>query len=97
MTRWLEGTFLSGGLALALLDATVKATIVLVLSLMLARSLRRSSSAARHRLWAVGLCGLLALPVVSCLMPGWSFPIEVAAERVRDPDPGARALALVTA
>ena len=63
-----------GGLGL-LLDATVRATVLLTVAWLADRMLRRSSAAVRHRVWASVLIGLLTLPVLSRLLPGWSLPV----------------------
>jgi carboxyl-terminal processing protease len=52
-------------------DAAVKGTVALVLALVLDRILRRGSAATRHLLWALTLVGLLALPVLSLVLPRW--------------------------
>lgn len=83
MTRWLESTFLSEVPVLAIVDATVKGTLLLLLAWGLATFLRRSSAAVRHRIWALGLCGLIALPVLSSSVPGWRLPIASATSKVQ--------------
>ena len=56
-------------------DAVAKATVLLCLAMIAAAVLRRSSAAVRHRLWALTLCGLLVLPALSWVLPGWRLPI----------------------
>ncbi len=68
-----------------LVDATIKATLLLLLSWLFAVTLRRSSSALRHRIWALTLCGLIALPVLSWLVPGWSLPMWPASAGLAAP------------
>jgi beta-lactamase regulating signal transducer with metallopeptidase domain/protocatechuate 3,4-dioxygenase beta subunit len=58
-----------------LVEATVEATLFLLLACAAAWSLRRSSAAVRHRVWSVALCGLIVLPGVSRLVPAWQLPI----------------------
>ena len=88
MTRSLVETIVSDGRVLLLADAAAKATILLALAWLAARLWRRGSAAARHQVWAMALCGLIALPAVSWLAPGWRLP--VLRERVRDNEPAAR-------
>jgi len=45
------------------------ATVVLVLAWILAFVLARVSAAVRHRVWALAIAGLLALPLLWCLLP----------------------------
>jgi carboxyl-terminal processing protease len=59
----------------ALLDATLKGTVLLAVAFALAPALRRASAASRHLLWALTLAGLLALPVLGLLLPRWQLPL----------------------
>lgn len=62
--------------------ATLKGTAVLGVGALAALALRRASSAARHLAWLLGLCGLLAIPVLMVALPGWqalSWPMLQAA------------------
>jgi len=38
-------------------------------------ALRRASAAARHLVWSLALVSLLALPLLSLILPAWSVPI----------------------
>lgn len=51
-----------------------KATLVLLLAMALRFALRRASSAARVLLWNIALAALLALPLLTITLPGWSPP-----------------------
>ena len=75
MTRWLDATIDSEGFLAILADTSARATVLLLLSLLISSGLRRQSAALRHRLWALTLVGLIALPFVSWLIPGWRFPV----------------------
>ena len=75
MAGRLLDAFTAGGPALALLDATLKVTALLATATAGSALLRRSSAAARHRLWALALCGLVAIPPASWAMPGWRIPL----------------------
>ena len=68
---WMRGE----GLVAIFTDATAKATILLLISCMLAGIVRRSSAALRHRIWSLTLCGLIALPLASWIVPGWRLPM----------------------
>src|SRR5690349_1079692 len=58
-----------------LVDALVKASLVLAITAVLALSLRRSSASARHLLWTLGMIGALAAPALSVVTPRWTVPI----------------------
>jgi carboxyl-terminal processing protease len=61
-----------------LADATLKATAILALALLVAWNLRRCAAATRHLLWALSLCCLLALPCLTVALPSWTVPINLA-------------------
>src|SRR5467141_1797207 len=54
-----------------LFACSVKATVLLVLTILAVSLLRRRSAAERHQVWAVGILGSLALPVLTFLLPAW--------------------------
>lgn len=56
-------------------EMTVKATLVLVLTAAVAGLLWRASAAVRHMVWSVGVIGVLALPLLSVLLPAWEVPL----------------------
>ncbi len=58
----------------ALLDGAVKGTILLLVAGVIALALRRRSAAARHLVWSLAVVGLLALPLLSALLPGLMLP-----------------------
>jgi beta-lactamase regulating signal transducer with metallopeptidase domain len=64
--NWLSGSFPVLALLLAV---TAKVTIVFGLSWMIAGLLRGQSAAQRHRVWAAGILGVLALPLLTMLIP----------------------------
>jgi len=66
---------MSGAAITQLLDAGLRATIVLGAAGVAALVLRRGSAAARHFVWTLGLIGALSLPLVSALVPAWSVPL----------------------
>jgi TonB family protein len=54
-----------------LFACSVKATVLLVLTILTVSLLRRRSAALRHQAWAVGILASLALPVLTFLLPAW--------------------------
>ncbi|MGH7595421.1 MAG: M56 family metallopeptidase [bacterium] len=65
MTTWLT----------ILLDASWKSAVLLLAALLLSVLLRRAAAATRHLVWSLALIGLLALPVLSFILPTWSVPL----------------------
>lgn len=66
----------SGGPVLGLLvDATVKATVLLALAAALATLPRRAPAAVRHRIWFLALVGALVLPMLSAVLPQWRLHV----------------------
>lgn len=55
------------------LDWAIKSTILLLLAWGLTASLRQASAAIRHWVWSAAVIGLLALPLLSFLLPGWKL------------------------
>ncbi|MEO8361471.1 MAG: M56 family metallopeptidase [Vicinamibacteria bacterium] len=51
----------------------------------------RSSAASRHLMWTLALGGVLALPLLSMVVPAWSIPIHVASTTnlAQTPEPAA--------
>jgi len=54
-----------------LVGCSVKATLVLMLTAVAARAMRRRSAALRHHAWALGITCSLALPLFTLLFPSW--------------------------
>lgn len=54
-------------------DVVLKATLVLVLAMLLGWSLRRAAAAVRHLLWTLTLLALAILPVLGVTLPAWHF------------------------
>ena len=75
MPRWPIDSLASGVPVFLVMDAVVKATILLCLTTAVVGFLRRSSAAVRHRLWSLALCGLIVVPFLSWVLPGWRLPI----------------------
>jgi beta-lactamase regulating signal transducer with metallopeptidase domain/predicted metallopeptidase len=62
-------------------DLALKSIIIMLGALLLARLCRRAPAAIRHLTWTLALCGLLALPLLSLLLPGWNAPLLPALSR----------------
>jgi TonB family protein len=60
--------------AIIFFGIAVKATVVLLVTLVLWFALRRASSSSRMALWNVAFASLLALPLLSLALPSWSPP-----------------------
>jgi TonB family protein len=54
-----------------LFACSVKATVLLVLTILTVSLLRWRSAATRHQVWAVGILASLALPLFMFLLPAW--------------------------
>ncbi len=54
-----------------LVGSTVKATLVLMLTAVAARAMRRGSATLRHHAWSLGIACALALPLFTLLLPSW--------------------------
>ena len=66
-----------------LADAAVKGTILLGLAWGVTAGLRRGSAAVRHWVWMAAMAGLVALPVLGVVMPGWGvLPFSILDFRV---------------
>ncbi len=63
------------GMASLALDVIVKATLLLLLAMIVDHIFRRASAAVRHRMWCLSFCGLLVLPLLTLCLPAWRFPI----------------------
>ncbi len=73
-STWLDILARSSRMSLAM-DLILRATVVLIASGAIALLLRRSSAAARHLAWCVGLGGALLLLGLSLALPGWSWRV----------------------
>ncbi len=67
--------WLRGPASEALVDTCAKASLLFVVTALAAFLLRSRSAAVRHRLWCLGFCGALALPVLSLILPQWRLPL----------------------
>ena len=64
-----------------LLDAAVRATLILALALVLARLTRGASAGTRHALWSAALIGTLLVPALTLALPTVPLPVFPRAER----------------
>ena len=71
MIRWLFLIVSTGLVFSPVLDAAVKGTVVLLLACAVCLLLRRNSAATRHLVWATAIALLLALPLLSGVLPQW--------------------------
>jgi beta-lactamase regulating signal transducer with metallopeptidase domain len=58
-----------------LLDSAVKSVAVMLAAWAVVAMLRRSSAAMRHWVWSAALVGLLMLPALSLMLPGWRIEL----------------------
>lgn len=58
-----------------LLDLAIKSVIVMLAAWALTSVLRRASAASRHWVWSVAVVSLLALPVLSLMLPSWQLEL----------------------
>src|SRR5688572_224721 len=66
--------------------ALIKATVLLALVAIAAHLLRRRSAALRHLLWTFAIVGLVALPVVTPLVPfQWRVLPEMTSRGAAEP------------
>jgi bla regulator protein blaR1 len=68
-----------------LADLALKSMIIMLGALLLIRVLRRAPAAVRHLTWTLALCGLLALPVLTMLLPEWRAPLLPALTQAESP------------
>jgi beta-lactamase regulating signal transducer with metallopeptidase domain len=65
----------SDELSLAVLVFALRATVLLLAALVATRILRNSSAATRHLVWSVAVAGVVALPVLTIVVPAWNVPV----------------------
>jgi beta-lactamase regulating signal transducer with metallopeptidase domain len=59
-----------------LMDVTLKATLLLVAAMLVSLAMRKTSAAARHRLWALIMLSLLVMPLLPSMIPTvWSVTV----------------------
>jgi TonB family protein len=68
-----------------LIGCSVKATLLLALTAGTACALGRRSAAVRHHVWALGIVGSMALPLLTLLLPSWHSTTLVNAAKLWSP------------
>ena len=58
-----------------LVEVALKGTMLLGIAMAAAILLRRSTATIRHMVWSMSLAGLLIVPVLALMLPGWSVPL----------------------
>ncbi|MBA3404193.1 MAG: hypothetical protein H0U13_05795, partial [Gemmatimonadaceae bacterium] len=58
-----------------LVEVALKGTMLLGMAMAAAILLRRSTATIRHMVWSMSLAGLLIVPVLALMLPGWSVPL----------------------
>jgi beta-lactamase regulating signal transducer with metallopeptidase domain len=56
-------------------DVSLKGITVLAVSAVVVAALRHGSASMRHHVWCAAIVGLLALPLLEAVLPGWRIPI----------------------
>ena len=80
MNAFLVDSAVSTGLWIVL-----KASALLgVAAIVQAALYRRASAATRHHIWTLAVLGVLLLPVMSFVLPGWAVVIPAAPAAGRD-------------
>lgn len=69
----------SGLSSLLLIDSAIKGAILLLFAAGVVLLLRRDSAATRHMVWLVAIVAMLAVPLLSALLPEWRVLPEWAA------------------
>ncbi len=62
---------LAGALLALLLDVTLKGALILAFAGLLTALLRRAAAGARHLVWCLAVCSVLALPLLTLTLPAW--------------------------
>ena len=72
-------------LSLGVLVFALRATVLLLAALVATQFLRTSSAATRHLVWTVAVAGVLALPVLTVVLPAWNVPVVSISTKVDGP------------
>jgi beta-lactamase regulating signal transducer with metallopeptidase domain/uncharacterized GH25 family protein len=67
--RWLAG-------------ASLRITLVLAVAALLTLAMRRTSAAARHRVWALGLLSTILIPIAAASLPSYGVAVIESPQRV---------------
>ena len=58
-----------------LLSFSLRATVILAGAWAATKLLKRASAATRHLIWTSAIAGILALPILSAMLPKWNVPV----------------------
>ena len=58
-----------------LVDASIRAAVLLIAATVMTILVRRASASIRHAIWALTMLSLVILPVVTWLLPVWGIPV----------------------
>src|SRR5688572_18765127 len=72
-------------LLLYLLAFALRATVLLAGAWIATKLLRGASAATRHLVWTTAIAGVLALPLLSVVVPAWNVPLLSIEARVDAP------------
>jgi beta-lactamase regulating signal transducer with metallopeptidase domain len=75
-----------------LLGFAAKASVILLVGTIASALLWRSSAALRHMVWSATVLSVLALPLLSLLLPSWQLPLLPRVEPATAPYAGASAV-----
>ena len=78
-TGWVDGFLLQ------LLAFAARATVILLVAWGATALLRRASAATRHMIWTTAIAGVLALPLITYVVPAWNVPLLTMTARVPTP------------
>lgn len=56
-------------------DLIAKSTLLMLVATIANAALRHRPAAIRHHIWCLSFCGLLFLPLLSCVLPQWNLPL----------------------
>jgi beta-lactamase regulating signal transducer with metallopeptidase domain len=65
----------SDQLSLGLLVFALRATVLLLAAFLATRLLKDASAATRHLVWTAAVAGVVALPLLSVVVPAWEVPV----------------------
>jgi beta-lactamase regulating signal transducer with metallopeptidase domain len=57
------------------IEGILRATLGIAVAVLVSAALGRASASLRHLVWASGLAGLLAMPLLMLALPSWQVPI----------------------
>jgi beta-lactamase regulating signal transducer with metallopeptidase domain len=80
-----------------LAELAAKATLLLAATALAAGLLRGASAAVRHLVWCIGVTAVLALPLLSAVLPPWSVALPRASAAAAQPAVAAPAPAVEAA